>query len=189
MLAHTVRYEYAEYVRLADESNVKLEWFRGQIHAMGGGTPTHAAIHAQVILALGVRLRGGPCQVFSSELRVRVLEADVATYPDVTILCGPRVLDPADKNAVTDATALVEVLSPSTEDYDRGAKFEAYKRLPSLRHYVLVSQDERRIEVWTRDEAGAWSRAVAGDGDAAHLDAIAATLDVREIYDGAAPPS
>lgn len=188
MVAHTVRYDYDEYVRLADQSNVKLEWFRGQIFAMGGGTPAHAALHAEVIAALTVQLRGTTCRVFSSELRVHVLEANVATYPDVTILCGPRRLDPADKNAVVDATALVEILSPSTEEYDRGAKFDAYKKLPSLTHYVLVAQSERRIEVWRRGAAGEWSCEAALDGQTARLAAVGATLDVRALYEGAEPP-
>lgn len=188
MVAHSVRYAYDEYVRLADESNVKLEWFHGQIYAMSGGTPTHAALQAQVIASLVAQLRRGPCRVYTSELRVHVLAADVATYPDVTVVCGPPSIDPKDKNAVVDATALVEVLSPSTEEYDRGAKFDAYKQLASLRHYVLVGQAERQVEVWTRDEAGGWTSAVAKDGEVARLDAVDATLDVRELYDGAAPP-
>ncbi len=189
MVAHSVHYTYEEYVRLADESNVKLEWFVGQIYAMAGGTPTHAALQAQLIIALGGQLRATPCRVFTSELRVHIVAADVATYPDVTVVCGPRAIDPKDRNAVIDATALFEVLSPATEDYDRGAKFEAYKQLPSLRHYVLVSQAERRLEVWSRDEAGTWSSVVARDRDVTRLDALGASLDVREIYDAAAPPA
>jgi Uma2 family endonuclease len=106
----------------------------------------------------------------------------------VTVICGPRAIDPLDRNAVVDATALVEVLSPSTEDYDRGAKFDAFKQLPSLRHYVLVAQDQRRIEVWTRDAADGWACVIAGDGETARLDAIGAGLDVRELYEAAAPP-
>jgi Uma2 family endonuclease len=188
MVAHSVRYAYEEYVRLADQSNVKLEWFRGQIFAMGGGTVAHAGLQAQVIAALVAQLRRGPCRVFTSELRVHVVAADVATYPDVTVICGPRAIDPADRNAVVDATALVEVLSPSTEEYDRGAKFDAFKRLPSLRHYMLVAQDERRVEVWTREGSDGWVCTVARDGETASLEAISATLDVRELYDGAAPP-
>lgn len=132
---------------------------------MGGGTLAHAALQAQVIAALVAQLRTDPCRVFTSELRVHVVAADVATYPDVTVICGPRAIDPADRNAVVDATALVEVLSPSTEEYDRGAKFDAFKKLPSLRHYVLVAPHERRVEVWTRDGSDGWVR-----------------------YDGAAPP-
>ncbi|HYD47016.1 MAG TPA: Uma2 family endonuclease, partial [Terriglobales bacterium] len=111
-----------------------------------------------------------------------------ATYPDATIVCGPLMRDPDDRNAVTNPALIVEVLSRGTEEYDGGDKFEHYKRVPSLRQYVLVSHRERRIEVWTRGEADDWTSRIAGDGESAQLASVAAQLDVRELYDAAIHP-
>lgn len=184
--AHAVRYSWDEYLALEAVSNVKHEYLDGQIYAMAGGTPDHAALQAAVPSLLFPQLRAGRCRAHGSDLRVRVLATGLATYPDVTIVCGPRELDPEDKNSVTNPTLVVEVLSPSTEDYDRGEKFAHYKRIAALRQYVLVSQGERRVEVWTRRADGAWTSVVSRDGEVADLGSIAARLDVRELYEVAA---
>jgi Uma2 family endonuclease len=100
---------------------------------------------------------------------------------------GQRELDPEDENTVTNPTLIVEVLSRSTEEYDRGEKLEHYRLMPALRQVVLVSQDARRLEVWTRGQGDAWTRVELRDGDAADLTSIGARLDVRELYDASAP--
>lgn len=191
MVAHPVRYTYREYLALDEASNVKLEYLGGQIFAMAGGSPEHAALQAMIPSLLYPQfpqfpqfpqLRGGPCRVFASDLRIRVAATGLATYPDVTVVCGPREFDQDDANTVVNPTVLFEVLSPSTEAYDRGEKFESYKRLPSLRHYVLVAQDAPRVEVWTRDDDDAWSVLSVGAGEVATLQALGATLDVDELY-------
>jgi Uma2 family endonuclease len=183
--AHPVRYTFREYIAHEAASNVKHEYLDGQIYAMAGGTPSHAALASAVGGLLFAQLRGGPCPLYSSDLRVRVLATGLATYPDVTIVCGPRELDPEDKNTVTNPTLVVEVLSPSTAEYDRGEKLEHYQRIPALRQVVIVSQDARRIDVWTRGEGDTWTHAEAGDGDVAELASIGGRLDVRELYEAA----
>jgi Uma2 family endonuclease len=135
------------------------------------------------------QLRDGRCRAFDSDLRVRVPGTGLATYPDVTVVCGPRELDPTDEDAVTNPTLLVEVLSRSTEEYDRGDKFEHYKRFPSLRQYLLVSPREHSIEVWTRDDSGSWSVRILREGETADLASIGCRLDVAELYQAAAEPS
>lgn len=187
--AHRIRYTLAEYLALEASSNVKHEYLDGQIYAMAGGTPEHAALAAAVIGLLFGALRGGSCRAHDSDLRVRVRATGLTTYPDVTVVCGRRELSPEDPHAVTNPTLIVEVLSKSTEDYDRGDKFEHYQRLESLRQYVLVSHRERAVEVFTRGADGAWSARVAREGEVAELDAIGARLDVRELYDAAAEPA
>jgi Uma2 family endonuclease len=184
--AHAVHYLWRDYLALERASNVKHEYLDGQIYAMAGGTPQHAALQLAVPNLLFPQLRAGRCRAHGSDLRVRVLATGLATYPDVTIVCGPREVDPEDENSVTNPTLLVEVLSPSTEDYDRGEKFAHYQRIPTLRQYVLVSADNPRVEVWTRDAAGAWNAVVATDGEVADLGSIGARLDVRELYEAAA---
>ena len=187
--AHRIHHTFAEYLAFEASSNVKHEYLEGQIYAMAGGTPEHAALAAAVIGLLFAQLRSGPCRALDADLRVRVAATGLATYPDVTVVCGPRQLDPADAHAVTNPMVIVEVLSRSTEEYDRGDKFEHYKMLPSLLQYVLVSHRERSVEVWTRQAEGAWTREIACDREIAHLTAIGAQLDVGELYAAAAEPS
>lgn len=183
---HAVHYAWREYLTLEGASNIKHEYLDGQIYAMAGGTPVHAALQLAVPNLLFAQLRAGRCRALGSDLRVRVLATGLATYPDVTVVCGPRETDPGDENSVTNPTLLVEVLSPSTAEYDRGEKFAHYKRVPSLQQYVLVSPDEPRVEVWTRGGDGVWTAVVSTDGDVAELGSIEARLDVRELYQAAA---
>ncbi len=187
--AHYIQYTWAEYLALESSSNVKHEFLDGQIYAMAGGTPEHAALAATVVGLLFPQLRNGRCRAHDADLRVRVRDTGLATYPDVTVVCGPRERDPEDAQAVINPTLIVEVLSRSTEQYDRGDKFEHYKRIVSLREYVLVSHVDRRIEVWSRSQEGhLWTPKVSLDGDVAQLASIGARLDVRELYDAAAEP-
>jgi Uma2 family endonuclease len=180
---HKINYSYAEYLALESSSNVKHEFLAGQIYAMAGGTPEHAALAAAVIGLLFPQLRGGPCRAYDADLRVRT-PSGLATYPDVTVVCGPTERDAVDPQAVTNPVLIIEVLSRSTEEYDAGDKFEHYKTLPSLRQYVLVSHRERSVDVWTREDSG-WRRGVVREDGTAAL-AIGAHLDVRELYQSAA---
>lgn len=182
--AHRIQYSYADYLALEATSNVRHEYLDGQIYGLAGGTPEHAALAAAVIGLLFPQLRAGRCRAHDADLRVRVRATGLSTYPDVTIVCGPRERDADDPDAITNPTAIVEILSRSTESYDRGDKFEHYKRLGSLSAYVLVAQDKPEVEVWTR-EADDWSRTVHREGEVANVTAIGASLDVRELYEAA----
>jgi Uma2 family endonuclease len=176
-------YTFDEYRRFEATANTKHEYLDGQILAMAGGTPEHAGLAAAVIEHLGSQLVGGSCQIFTSDLRVRVLATGLATYPDVTVVCGALERDPEDGNGATNPTLLVEVLSPSTEHYDRGEKAAHYRRIPSLREYVFVSHRERHIERWWRDAAGEWRSDEGRRGGRLELAAVGAVLDVDAIYD------
>jgi Uma2 family endonuclease len=177
-LPHRMQYTYAEYLAFEASANTRHEFLDGQIYAMAGGTLQHGVMSAAVLSALFGQLQGR-CRVTGSDVRVRTASG-LTTYPDVTVICGASQHDAEDRLAVTNPTLLVEVLSPSTESYDRGDKFEHYKTISSLRQYVLVSHREHVIEVWTRD-ADHWSSATYRDDDIAEL-AIAARLDVSAIY-------
>jgi Uma2 family endonuclease len=177
---------YAEYLALEASSNVKHEFLGGQIYAMAGGTPEHAALASAVAGLLFAQLRGTGCRSYDSDLRVRT-RSGLATYPDVTIICGPTERDETDSQAVTNPVLIIEVLSRSTEAYDAGDKFEHYKTLPSLRQYVLVSHREPSLEVWTLGEDG-WSQTIVREGETAEL-SIGARLDVRELYESAGEPA
>jgi Uma2 family endonuclease len=173
---------YADYLALEASSNVRHEFLDGQIYAMAGGTPEHAALAAAVITLIGPQLRGGECRPYNSDLRVRT-PTGLTTYPDVTVICGRREIDGGDSLAVTNPALIVEVLSRSTEEYDSGAKFEHYRSVPSLREYVLVSHRERSVEVRSREEDG-WRTTVVREGAVVQL-SVGARLDVRELYDAA----
>ncbi|NVB39478.1 Uma2 family endonuclease [Pseudenhygromyxa sp. WMMC2535] len=173
---------YAEYLRLERGSDTKHEYLRGEVYAMAGGTPEHAALIAAVTIELGVALRDRACRVYGSDLRVRVQATDLSTYPDVSVVCGPLETADEDGDAALNPILIVEVLSDSTEAYDRGQKFAHYRRLPSLRHYVLVSQGEARLEVYSKGEDGAWIFTEAGAGEAVELGAIGVSLEVDRVY-------
>ena len=175
------RYTYYEYLSVEDGANVRHEFLDGEIYAMAAGTPEHAATCVNVGTSLNVQLRGKGGRVHSSDLRIRVLETGLATYPDVTVVCGRAEIDPENRLTITNPKVVVEVLSPGTAAYDRGEKLAHYKRIPSLREVVLVAQDERLIEVWRRDESGAWTRHEARSGSIT-LVSIACTLEVNEVY-------
>jgi Uma2 family endonuclease len=175
------RFTFRDYLALEEASNVKHEYFAGEIYAMAGGTPEHAALAAAVGGTLFAQLEGSDCRVFSSDLRVRVLATGLATYPDVTVVCGDLEHDPENPATITNPTLIVEILSPSTEAYDRGEKLEHYRQIPSLRECVLVAHDRRRIEVWRREADDGWSHAVAEAGTV-DLASIGCRLEVESLY-------
>lgn len=151
------RYTYAEYLAYEQDSGLKHEYEDGQIFAMAGGSRRHNALASRISAALE-RGRGAECIAFQSDQKVRVLATGKATYPDATVVCGPIEGDPADQlgATITNPTVLVEVLSPSTEQEDRGNKWQHYQLIPSLQEYVLVSQSEPRVERYRRLSSGAW---------------------------------
>ena len=174
-------FSFREYLRVDAESPTKHEFLDGMILAMAGGTPDHAALAAAVTAALNRQLEGKRCRVYSADLRIRVLATGFAGYPDVTVVCDKLERDPEDQNTATNPAVVVEILSPSTEPYDRGEKLRQYQQITSLAHVVLVSHDEKRIDVWTRGRDG-WSAASAAPGERAVLHAIGCTLDVNDVY-------
>ncbi len=171
----------AEYRALDLDSGVKHEFINGEAYAMSGGTSEHARIVMNLGVAVGARLKGKPCWPTSSEQRVSVPETGGFFYADLTVVCGGYEHHPEDPNALVNPTLLVEVLSPSTADYDQGTKFRHYERLSSLRDYVLVSQEERRVDVWSRVEDG-WLRRTVLEGEA-RFGSLGISIPLDEIYD------
>ena len=181
------RYTFDEYLALEESSAVRHEFLAGEIYAMAGGTPRHAALSVAVSAAILAQVRGGPCRVHSSDLRVRALATGLTTYPDVTVVCGPYETDPRSQNTIVNPRLVVEVTSDSTEEYDRGEKLESYQRVPSLEAVVLVSHREQLVELFERQADSTWRRSEARTGESLHIVAVAATLSVDEIYAAAAP--
>jgi Uma2 family endonuclease len=174
-------YTYEEYLAYERDSALKHEFDDGEIFAMAGGSPRHSALASRISAAIE-NTRPAGCTAFQSDMRIRVLATGKATYPDVSMVCGPIELDAADRSGttITNPTLLVEVLSPSTEDVDRGSKWRDYQRIPSLQEYVLVSQ-EPRIEIHRRTSSGSWEYLDVREG-VVKL-ASGATLDLSLLYD------
>jgi Uma2 family endonuclease len=151
------RYTYAEYLAYERDSGLKHEYEDGEILAMAGGSRRHSALASRVSAALEAG-RKPECVAFQSDLKIRVLATGKATYPDASVVCGPIESDPADPSGatVTNPTVLVEVLSPSTEEEDRGNKWQHYQLIASLQEYVLVSQAAPRVECYRRLPSGNW---------------------------------
>lgn len=177
------RFDFEAYVLLEEDSPIKHEFLDGLVWAMAGGSPDHAGIAANITRVLGNQLVGRRCRVFTSDLRIRVKATGLATYPDVTVVCGQLELDPDDPkhHTVTNPKVLVEVLSPSTEDYDRGEKLDHYRQIASLEMVLLVAHDARRVEVWRRTDTG-WANDAVPDGGTIAVEPIECQLSVAEIY-------
>jgi Uma2 family endonuclease len=181
--AHHI-FTFDEYLVLEQDSGIKHEFLGGQVWAMSGGTPEHAAVTANVTTLLSNALRNQACRTYSSDLRMRVQATGLGTYPDVTVICGHLELDPEDpkKHTAINPRVLVEVLSPSTEDYDRGEKLGHYKKIPTVAEVVLVAHDRQEVEIVRREADGSWSREIARAGEVARLASIGCELPVAEIY-------
>jgi Uma2 family endonuclease len=149
---------------------------------MAGGTPEHGALAAATIGQLQEGLQGKPCRTFTSDVRVRIPETGLTTHPDISVVCGQLETADDDADAIVNPVVLVEVLSDSTEGYDRGAKWAHYRRIPSLREYVLVSQAEPLIEVFRRAESGRWELLEGRAGETVELASLEVRLDVSGVY-------
>lgn len=177
------RYTYAEYLAYERDSGLKHEYEDGEIVAMAGGSRRHNALASRMSAILeGARWDG--CVAFQSDQKVRVLSTGKATYPDASMVCGPIEGDPADPSGatITNPTLIVEVLSASTEEEDRGNKWQHYQLIPSLVQYILVSQSHARIESYMRLPSGAWEYQDITKGEAPVLDR--ARFEVAKLYDG-----
>jgi len=141
-----------EYLARERRAETKSEYLGGEVFAMGGGSPQHNQISVNTSGELRQRLRDGDCIVYSSDQRVKVSATGLYTYPDVTVVCGEPEFDDDKKDTLLNPKVLFKVLSPSTEDYDRGGKFKHYRTLPSLQEYVLISQDYPLVEHYIRNQ-------------------------------------
>jgi len=177
------RFTEDEYLMLERASDSRSEFLDGQIFAMSGGSRAHSLIAGNLAGFFRAALRGGPCETHQSDMRLEVKGSGLYTYPDVMVACAP--LDLADEHADTlrNPILLVEVLSPSTEAYDRGEKLLRYQRLPSLRHYLLVAQDQPRIDHYQRADEVWRIESVVGLEAQLALDALGLTLDLATVYE------
>ena len=177
------RYTYGDYVALELSSTTKHEFLDGEIYAMAGGTEEHSALAAEVLRALGNAIGERPCRAHTSDLRIYVEAIGLATCPDGAIICGPLQQHPPSPSATAlNPQILVEITSDSSEEYDTTTKLEAYRTIPSLREYIVVSHRERRITVHRRSDEGPWTTRVAISGGSVAVESLALSLRVDDVY-------
>lgn len=169
-----------QYLALPYARENRMEWINGEAYAMSGGTPAHAAISGNVYASLARALRGGPCRPTTGDQLVYVEMTDAYVFPDVSVICGRYRYAEQNAHAVTNPAVVVEVLSPSTADYDRGAKFEHYRRLAALQDYVLVDPETRSVTHLARQDDG-WFRRDLADG-ALVLTAVDVALALDDFF-------
>jgi Uma2 family endonuclease len=176
------RYTPEEYLALERKAPYKSEYYRGEIFAMSGVSREHNQIAGNIYRSLGNQFEDRPCEAFIADLRVRVLPTGLYTYPDVAALCGEPRFEDEEVDTLLNPSLVVEVLSPSTEDYDRKKKFDHYRRIDSLREYVLVSQDRVRVERFTR-QGRDWLLTIFERRDETlGLASVNAEIPLRAIY-------
>ncbi len=179
--AHLTEEEYLALERVAE---YKSEYVDGEIFAMGGASERHNLVVTSVVRELGNQLKGRPCKVYSSDMRVRVRESGMYTYPDVVALCGEARFDDEQQDTLLNPSVIIEVLSASTEGYDRGMKFGHYRKLKSLMEYLLISQKEPHVEHYVRQPNNQWLFSEARTlQDSMQLVSIGCTLLLSELYD------
>jgi Uma2 family endonuclease len=171
--------EYLELERAAEERHELVD---GEMFVMPASTREHSLIAVNIGGELRAALRPNPCKVFNSNLRIRIEAMNRYTYADVTVVCGPPLSLDATRDTLLNPTAIFEVLSDSTESYDRGEKFAGYRTLPSLQEYVLVSQKQALVEHFHRQPDGSWLLRVCGAGESVSLPSLGCELAVDEIY-------
>lgn len=174
-----------EYFEIDARNERKSEFYDGEMFLMAGASREHNILTRNLSGELYQRLKGGRCQVFIADMRVKVSRSGLYTYPDLLIVCGEPEYAPENRDTLTNPAAVIEVLSDSTANYDRTTKFRFYKQLPSLREYVLVSQTEPLVERFTRTPAGRWEYdEFVGPDAALALATGPATVALADLYAG-----
>jgi Uma2 family endonuclease len=172
-----------QYLEIERAAEFRHEYYNGQMYAMSGATHRHTLINGNIVAALVVGLRKRPCIVSPVDLRVRV-SARHYTYPDITVVCGESKYVDNQLDTLINPVLLIEVLSPSTESYDRGLKARQYRSIESLQEYALVAQSEPRVEIFRRQASGDWLLSESAGLDAAcRFDSVGCSIPLAEIYD------
>lgn len=171
------------FLAFDDASPIKHEFYFGDVIAMAGASEKHVLISGNVFASLHQQLRQRDCRVYQSDLRVYVSENE-QFFPDVMVLCGEPEFVPEREDKIVNPSVIIEILSPSTANFDRGSKFVSYRKLISLQHYVLVSQDMMMVEHYSRQADGTWVLSILEDENSQlALNAIDCQLDMADVYE------
>jgi Uma2 family endonuclease len=173
-----------QYLEIERKAKFKSEYYNGEMFAMSRAREPHVLIVGNAVFKLRLQLRSGLCRQYFNDMRVRVSAMGLYTYPDIAVVCGERQFLDDRRDTLLNPTLIIEVLSESTEAYDRGKKFEHYRSLPSLRDYLLVASDHISVELFTRQADGHWVLSEAHKAeDIIGLDSIGAQLRMADLYE------
>jgi Uma2 family endonuclease len=171
-----------QYLELERTSEVKHEYAAGEVFAMAGGTREHSLIAMNISRELGNLLRGRPCEVHGPDMRIKITATGRYVYPDASVVCGKALFEDSQSDNLLNPIVVCEVLSDSTEAYDRGEKFEQYRSIPSFQEYVVISQKKVRVEHFRKQLDGRWVLTVLGPGDRLALESIGCEVAMDDIY-------
>lgn len=184
----TPTYSPQQYLAIERDAQQKHEYLNGEIFAMVGASERHNLIAVNLVASIYSQLRGTPCKVYSTDMRLKVSATGLYTYPDVIALCGEAHFDDEQRDTLLNPTVVIEVLSKSTEGYDRGEKFAHYRRIESLAEYLLISQDKYCIEHYVRQPDNQWLMSeVSKLDERIELPSIKCTLLLSDVYDRIEP--
>lgn len=173
-----------DYLAFERESDEKHEFVDGVVYAMTGASERHNLVTGSTYASLYSQLRKRPCRVYPSDMRVKVAQTGIYTYPDISIVCEPPRFEDDQQDTLLNPVVLIEVLSPSTENYDRGKKFQHYRTLESLQEYLLIAQDSPHIEHYRRQTDNQWLLTDVAQADAViELPSIACMLALADVYE------
>ena len=173
-----------EYLELEKKSQVKHEYYKGEIFAMSGAGVRHNIIATNVTVALSIALKGSGCRAYGSDMRMHIPENTLFTYPDISVICGDVIPSEADEDTATLPVVIIELLSPSTKNYDRGEKFMLYRAIPTLKDYILIDSLSIHIEHFSLNEEKLWQLKEFNHlNEAVHLLSIKVQLKLEDIYE------
>lgn len=179
------KYSIEEYLEMEQSSQEKHEYYQGEVFGMSGPKVPHGIISGNTFLALGNQLKGKRCRPFNGEQRIHIEQNTLFTYPDIFVVCGEIETRNNDDWNIVNPTVIIEILSPSTRDYDRGQKFKLYRDIPSLKEYILIDSEFINVEVFFLNDEGHWElREYKTIEDSFDLKSIQVQLDLNEIYEG-----
>lgn len=183
-------YTVAEYLEMEKASDTKHEFFEGEVFAMAGAGRRHNVIAKNTSGELYAALRGKPCQPYGSDLRIHIPENTLFTYPDISIICGEITPSKVDDDTAVQPTVLIEILSPSTKNYDRGGKFKLYRDIPALKEYILIDTEEINIECFRLNATGHWELEEYKKLEAMlAIHALNLSVNIQDIYNGTGLPA
>jgi Uma2 family endonuclease len=171
-----------EYLEIERTSEEKHEYYKGEMFAMAGGKRVHSVIAGNILTKINIQIEKKPCIAFGSDMKVRVRPDGLYTYPDISALCGEEKYHDEKEDTLLNPSLIVEVLSESTENYDRGKKFVLYRELESLQEYVLVSSDYKKVEIFRRTANNQWLLSDVKEDEPVQFETIQCSISLEDIY-------
>ena len=179
------KFTIEEYLRMEKAATEKHEYYQGEIFTMSGAKPRHNVIAKNLIRDIANALRGKPCQPYGSDLRINIPENTLFTYPDISIICGDIVSSEFDEDTAVMPTIIIEILSPSTKEYDRGGKFKLYRDIAPLKEYILIDSESVNIEAFRINNSNHWELEEYKSGsETLELPSVQVSIPVADIYEG-----